>query len=66
MLQFLNSLLTPAEIKLAVLIKLGLSNKEMATLLYQTHDSLKVSRSRLRKKMNLENDTNLFSFLATY
>jgi DNA-binding response OmpR family regulator/DNA-binding CsgD family transcriptional regulator len=56
--------LTPGEIRLCTLIKLGLNTKEMASLLYQSPESIKVSRSRLRKKLQLPNEANLENFFA--
>lgn len=58
--------LTPGELKLCILIKLGINIKDMASLLYQSPDSLKVSRSRLRKKLQVANDINLHNFLSAY
>jgi CheY-like chemotaxis protein/DNA-binding CsgD family transcriptional regulator len=55
--------LTPAELKQCILIRLGMSNKDMASVLYQTPDSIKVTRSRIRRKIGISNDTNLQSFL---
>lgn len=57
--------LTPSEIKLCGLISLGMSIKDISSLLNQNPDSIKVSRSRLRKKLNLDTEQNLESFLAT-
>ncbi|NOQ28216.1 MAG: response regulator [Bacteroidales bacterium] len=58
--------LTPGEIKLCTLIKLGVKTKEIASILYQTQGSVKVSRSRLRAKLNLELTQNLESFLEKF
>ncbi|MFH1297457.1 MAG: response regulator [Bacteroidota bacterium] len=58
--------LTTGELKQCILIKLGMSTKDMASLLYQSPDSIKVSRSRLRKKLQLSNDINFHNFLATF
>lgn len=58
--------LTPAETKLCGLISLGMSIKDISTLLNQNPESIKVSRSRLRKKLNLNTEQNLESFLATF
>jgi CheY-like chemotaxis protein len=55
--------LTPKEIKLASLIRLGLSVKELAEIMCVTPDSMKVFRSRLRKKMNLKPEQGFKSFL---
>ena len=56
--------LTKGELKLCILIKLGISIKDTASILYISPDSIKVARSRLRKKLQLENDTSLQNFLA--
>lgn len=48
-----NPNLSPAEIKLAVLIRLGMDNKSIANLLNITADSIKKSRYRLRKKISI-------------
>jgi DNA-binding CsgD family transcriptional regulator len=58
--------LTPGELRLAILIKLGMNIKDMASLLYQSPSSLKVARSRLRKKFRIGNDVNFSSFLAAF
>lgn len=56
--------LTPAEIKLCRLISLGMSIKDISSILNQSPDGIKVSRSRLRKKLNLDTEQNLEVFLA--
>jgi DNA-binding NarL/FixJ family response regulator len=58
--------LTQSEIKLCSLIKLGLDNKKIAALLFLTSDSIKVSRSRLRKKLKLETNQNLDTYLSQF
>lgn len=58
--------LTPAETKLCVLINLGMSIKDISSLLNQSPDGIKVSRSRLRKKLYLETTQNLECFLAAF
>ena len=58
--------LTPGELKLCILIKLGMNNKDMASVLYLSPDSIKVSRSRLRKKLEIGNEYNLNIFLSTF
>lgn len=58
--------LTQSEIKLCSLIKLGLDNKKIASLLFQSSDSIKVSRSRLRKKLQLETNQSLDTFLRKF
>lgn len=58
--------LSPAEIKLCLLINLGMSIKDISSLLNLSPDGIKVSRSRLRKKLNLDSTQNLESFLASF
>lgn len=58
--------LTPAEIKLCVLVNIGMSIKDISSILNQSPDGIKVSRSRLRKKLNLSVGQNLSSFLASF
>lgn len=66
---FSNSLLsrfpelTPGELKHSILISLGLNIKDMASVLHQHPDSIKVTRSRIRRKLGLSNEINLQSFL---
>lgn len=55
--------LTQGDKRLCALIKLNLSNKEIASILSVTVDSVYKSRYRLRKKMNLEKETDLTSFI---
>ena len=58
--------LTPGELKHCILLKLGINIKDMASLLYQSPKSLKVARSRLRKKLEIPANTNFFNFLASF
>lgn len=58
--------LTSSELKLSIFLKLGMSTKDIASVLYQSNDSVKVSRSRLRKKLSLTTDQNLQVFLSTF
>lgn len=55
--------LTPAEMKLASLMRLNLNSKEIASSLGISMDSLRISRYRLRKKLNLKKDDSLQQFL---
>ena len=55
--------LTKSEIKLCALLSLNLDTKEIASILSQEYDSVRVSRTRLRKKLNLENDEKLPIYL---
>lgn len=56
--------LTPGELRHCILIRLGMSNKDMASVLFQSPDSIKVARSRIRRKLGISNETNLQSFLV--
>ncbi|WP_192346790.1 tetratricopeptide repeat protein [Algoriphagus sp. Y33] len=55
--------LTPAEMKLASLMRLNLNSKEIASSLGISMDSLRISRYRLRKKLNLEKGDSLQQFI---
>ncbi|WP_425637387.1 tetratricopeptide repeat protein [Algoriphagus yeomjeoni] len=55
--------LTPAEMKLASLMRLNLNSKEIASSLGISMDSLRISRYRLRKKLNLQKEDSLQQFL---
>ena len=57
--------LSPAEHKLAAFIRLGLTSKDIASLTSNTKESIDVSRSRLRKKLQLKRSDNLESFLVS-
>jgi CheY-like chemotaxis protein/DNA-binding CsgD family transcriptional regulator len=56
--------LSPAEVKLCIFLKLGMNTKDISNLLYLAPESIKVARSRLRKKMGLSLTHNLQSYLA--
>lgn len=55
--------LSSNDLKICALIKLNFSTKEMAILLGISTGSLHVARHRLRKKMDIERDVNLFDFI---
>lgn len=57
--------ITPAEIKLATLLSLQLSTKDIANVMIQGYDSIRVSRTRLRKKLGLSNGDNLQAYLLS-
>ena len=57
--------LTNSEIKLCTFLKLGMNTKEIASVLFQSNDSVKVARSRLRKKINLNSEQNLSAYLSS-
>lgn len=55
--------LTPAELKLAALLRLNLSTKEIANITFNTPESVKTSRNRLRRKLQLDSGESLVAFL---
>lgn len=57
-------MLTTADMKLCVYIKLKLNNKEIADLLSISPRSVEMARYRLRKKMNLESHDDFSSVLS--
>lgn len=57
--------LTPMELKISALLRMHLSTKEIANLLYQSPRSIEAYRYRLRKKMDLPVEVNLPTFLAS-
>jgi len=58
--------LTNTELKLCAFLRLGMNTKDIASVLYQNPDSIKVSRSRLRKKLGLSQSQNLQVFLTSF
>jgi tetratricopeptide (TPR) repeat protein/DNA-binding CsgD family transcriptional regulator len=57
--------LSPAELRLSILLRLSLSSKEIASILRLTPDSVRVSRYRLRKKLPIHSKEELSAFLLT-
>ena len=55
--------ISPSETKLAALLKLNFSSKEISNILGISTESVKTSRSRLRKKLGLTREDNLVDFL---
>ncbi len=55
--------LSPAELKLGMLLRLNLSSKEIAAILRVTPDSVRVARYRLRKKLPIDPKEELVSFM---
>lgn len=55
--------LTSAELKLAMLLRLNLSSKEIASILKVTPDSVRVARHRLRKKLPINSKKELVNFM---
>jgi DNA-binding CsgD family transcriptional regulator len=57
--------LTANEKKLCAFLKLNMTTKEISALTYQSPNSITVARSRLRKKLGIDRDENLISFLES-
>lgn len=57
--------ITPNEIKLSAYLRMNLSTKEIAQLMNISVRGVEISRYRLRKKLNLTSDINLFDYLIT-
>lgn len=55
--------LSPTDLKLCAYLRINLSSKEIAQLLNISAKSVEVSRYRLRKKLELPTEVNLFDFL---
>ena len=58
--------LSPTEIRLAMLLRLNLSSKEIASILRITPDSVRVARYRLRRKLIIKKKQDLSSFLREF
>ena len=58
--------LSPNDLKMCALLRLNLSSKDIANILHMSSASVNVTRSRIRKKMNLPKKTNFISFLMGY
>lgn len=56
--------LSPNEQKLCAFLRLNMSSKEISAITYQSTQSINQARFRLRKKMEMERDENLISFLT--
>lgn len=54
------------DLRLCAYLKTGLSSKEMAELLQVLPSSINVSRSRIRKKLDLSPDEDLYKFLNDF
>lgn len=57
--------LSAQEKKLALLLRIGFSSKEIAPLMNISPKSVEIARYRLRKKLDLKKETNLTDFIKT-
>lgn len=55
--------LLPNEIELCLLLKRNLPSKEIAEMTYRSVNTIKVARSKLRTKLGLNGEDNLFNYL---
>lgn len=58
--------MSDSELKLASLLKMKLSTKEIAAILHVQPESIRKSKYRLKKKLGLDKETDLGSFLGGY
>lgn len=65
-LRFKHKGITPAEEKLACLIRVHFSTREIARLLAVSVNSVNISRYRLRKRCKIEGDSTLEEYLMRY
>lgn len=56
--------LTPAELKVCCLIRVGLSTKEIAGILFTSHRTVENQRASIRRKLALRSATSVTTFLA--
>lgn len=57
--------LTQNELKICAFIRLNMITKEIADITFQSTRSIEVARYRLRQKLNLNTNDNLYHFLAS-
>jgi hypothetical protein len=57
--------LTSTDMRLIALLRINLGSADIATLLGISTDSLRVSRYRLRKKLNIPQGDNLTAFIQS-
>jgi DNA-binding CsgD family transcriptional regulator len=58
--------LSPHELKLCAYLRMNLSSKEIAQLESISVRGVEIGRYRLRKKLKISTETNLFDFLLTF
>ncbi|MCT4615522.1 MAG: hypothetical protein N4A49_11685 [Marinifilaceae bacterium] len=58
--------LSPNDRKISALIKLQFSNNDIAKMLKVETNSVNVAKSRLRKKLNIDTETDLFKYLSNF
>jgi DNA-directed RNA polymerase specialized sigma24 family protein len=58
--------LSPAELRMFLLMKLNIDSKEIASILGISIDSVKKTRYRLKKKIELDEEDDLLDFIRKY
>ena len=58
--------ITTGDIRICCLLRMNLSTKEIASLMNISVRAVELRRYRLRKRLQLESDTNLVEFLMKY
>jgi tetratricopeptide (TPR) repeat protein len=58
--------LSPSELRMCSLLKLGLSSKQIADLTHKTVRTVENNRSIIRKKLQLNNEDNLVTYLSAF
>ena len=58
--------LSPNELKMCAFLRLNMSTKEISSITYQSQDSIRMARSRLRQKLGITRDDNLVAFLSQF
>ena len=64
-IKHLHPLLTPNDLRLCAYLRLNLSSKELAPLLYISVRSVEIKRYRLRKKMDLHHAQGLVEYILS-
>lgn len=57
--------LTPNEVKICAFLRLNMSTKEISAITHQSVKSINMARFRLRKKLDIDRDENLISYLSS-
>ncbi|PWN72305.1 hypothetical protein C1631_006820 [Chryseobacterium phosphatilyticum] len=61
----INPQLTKSELSLCAMIWLGFSSKDIADYTFIQHRSVQTKKGRLRKKLNIPSETDLYSFFTS-
>jgi DNA-binding CsgD family transcriptional regulator len=58
--------LSPNELRLSAFLRLNMTSKEISSITFQSQQSIKIARYRLRKKLGLPRGKNLISYLNQF